>query len=293
MSSTTHASTTAASPLTTTLRTTGTGSIPLAGTAIWLASPASGDGDVTGVTTGPTAIAVSSVSHSGSPQGGGGTGSASVYSGCVDLNLVLQAIMPGIDGWLGTSHSTVTESSVAYRSCTRISDSQPVGWVTGLLGAAAADVVPTAQDLVAQAMARMTIALPDVATSPPRSGVQLVGVPVWFWVNNYRPVSVTAAIPGLSATLIATPTKTVITPGDDTSVTCSGPGVEYDPMVSYKDQKSTCSHVYDQHGPYTAAVTVTWALTWTASDGQAGTLPVVDRIARFPLRIQEAEAVTD
>ena len=238
-------------------------------------------------------IMVSSSSHSGPAKGGGGSGPASSYRDCVDLNLVVQAVLPGIDDWLGSSHSTVTASSVAYRSCTRVSDSQAVGWVTGLLGATAVDVVPTAQDLVAQAMARLTIALPDVATSPPRSGVQLVGVPVWFWVNNYRPIRVTATIPGLSATLTATPTKTVITPGDDTSVTCAGPGVKYDPTLSYKDQESTCSHVYDQHGPYSAAVTVTWALTWTATDGQTGALPAANRVTRFPLRIQEAEAVTD
>jgi hypothetical protein len=39
-------------------------------------------------------------------------------------------------------------------------------------------------------------------------------------------------------------------------------------------------------------VTVVWALAWTATNGQAGTLPPVTRTTALDLDVQQAQAVT-
>jgi hypothetical protein len=215
-----------------------------------------------------------------------------VYRDCVTTHLVVGTFAGLVGDWLG-HHATVPAGGpIGYTSCTRIADAATVGWVTGL-GGLAGPAVPTVDVLVAQARANLVIALPDVATSPPRGGTQLVAVPVWFWVENFEPVGATAAIPGLSATLTATPTTTTVRTGDGTTVTCDGPGVAYDQTRSWRDQHSDCSHPFIDRGPVTVDVTVTWSLAWTASDGQAGTLPAVARTTTFDLTIEEAQAVTD
>jgi len=43
----------------------------------------------------------------------------------------------------------------------------------------------------------------------------------------------------------------------------------------------------------TLSATVTWAVSWVASDGQSGVLPNQSRTTTFDLTIEEAQAVTD
>jgi len=219
--------------------------------------------------------------------------SAPVYENCTDVSLALSTVISGIGDWLGKTPSIATSAPIAYRTCTRISDGTGVGWVTGLPGTPGTAEAPNVAVLVAQAQSSLVLELPDVATSPPRGGTQLVGVPVWFWVQNFNSTAVTAAIPGLAATLTAKPTTTSIKLGDGEKLVCDGPGKRYDPALSYKAQRSPCSHPYDAYGDLSDAVTVTWSLSWTATDGQAGVLPAASRTSTFALTIEEAQAVTD
>ena len=224
----------------------------------------------------------------------GGTGSApAAYQDCVDTVMTLQWLLPGIGGWIGRPiNSPATPAPIAYRSCTRVGTAARVGWVTGIPGVVGL-ALPTVDVLVAEAEAQLVLALPDVATSPPRGGIQLVSVPVWFWVRNFQPTGATAAIPGLSATITATPVRTTVVTGDGATVVCRGPGKAYDPGRSFKDQRSACSHPYLKHGEVTLSATVTWAVSWAASDGQSGVLPNQSRTTTFDLTIEEAQAVTD
>lgn len=213
------------------------------------------------------------------------------YVNCVREDLILSAFMKGFDEWTGNTTDTTTTSAVAWQTCTRVSDNQQVGWVTGL-DMATEEVDPITM-LLEQAQATISIPLPDLGTAPPLGGTQLVGLPIWFWSDTHYPTSVTASIPGLSATLTATPGPLHIDLGDGTSITCPDGGTRYQRAVSHRDQRSTCSRPYDRHGRHRVVATVVWTLDWVATNGQAGSLPPVTRAATVDLDVQQAQAVTD
>lgn len=230
---------------------------------------------------------------------------------CSDRSIALSGIARGLEGWLGNAIDVTTEAPVAWRDCTRIADGADVGWVTGLptvaeappvaAAAPAVPAMPTTDQVLASARSQLQLDLPDIATSPPRGGVQLVGIPVWFWIIDDEPVTTTATIPGLSATLTATPKTThiAISGGtgdaavDNVTIECPGGGTPWEPG-RYDDRASSdCSHPFDWNGTFTIDATVEWDLAWTASNGQAGTLPGVPRTTTFTLTIQQGQAVTD
>lgn len=181
-----------------------------------------------------------------------------------------------------------TDAAVAWRSCVRISTGEVEGWIVGLDSGTG----PTSSDLAGAAVAEVDPPLPTVSTSPPRRGVVLDGVPVWFWMADPGPVSATASIPGLSATLVATPARSRIRVSDGTEVSCPDLGTPYDPGRPTSAQHTDCSHTFDEWGTFRIEATVVWTLAWTASDGQTGTLPSIERTTSFDLPVEEAQAVT-
>jgi len=146
--------------------------------------------------------------------------------------------------------------------------------------------------VAAQAQSGLTLALPEVSTAPPPGGIQLVGVDIWFWVTNSAPTTATATVPGLSASVTAAPAATHLSFADGTTVDCAGGGVAYDPGRPGAGQSTDCRHAFNDRGAQRVDVTVDWALTWTATDGQTGTLPAVPRTTTLNLPIQEGQAVT-
>ena len=112
---------------------------------------------------------------------------------------------------------------------------------------------------------------------------QLVGVRTWLWVDpaDWQPMSATATIVGLSATVTAQPTKVIWTMGDGSMVICNGPGTPYKPTVPDREQSSSCSYTYQHDGTYTVRATIVWTVSWTATNGQGGTLPNVQRSTEF------------
>lgn len=246
------------------------------------------------------------------PKGGATSAknTAPTIRDCSDRSIALSGIADGLGGWLGTAIDVTTEAPVAWRDCTRIADGADVGWITGLPtgagapatpAAPAAPAVPTTDQVLASARSQLQLDLPDIATSPPRGGVQLVGIPVWFWIVDDEPVTTTASIPGLSATLTATPTTTRIAisggtgdaAADNVTIECPGGGTPWEPG-RYDDRASSdCSHPFDWNGTFTIDATVEWDLAWTATNGQAGDLPGVPRTTTFTLAIQQGQAVTD
>jgi hypothetical protein len=256
---------------------------------VWLLTPGTAAADIVTdnqrdtVTVGRAEVrtAVATTGHESDPA----------YTDCVLEDLFLASFVTGFDRWTGTTTDTTTTSSVAWQSCTRVADSQQVGWLVGL-DLTVAEVDPLTL-LLEQARATIAIPLPDLATAPPVGGTQLVGLPIWFWSNTHFPTSVTATIPGLSATLTATPGALRVDLGDGTSLTCADGGTRYDPARSHRDQQTTCARPYDRHGPFRVTATVVWTLTWVATNGAAGTLPPVTRTATVDLDVQQAQAVTD
>ncbi|MCU1499230.1 MAG: putative ATP/GTP-binding protein [Acidimicrobiales bacterium] len=190
----------------------------------------------------------------------------------------------------------------AWRRCTN-----PDGTVEQHLvhehpaGPAAPPTVSPTQLLVAAAEARVEVTPPVIVTSPPRHGPQLVSLPVWFWVANREPLSATETIPGLEASVTAMPThlQIQISGGtgrraeDNVTIDCHGLGTPFDEHRHDVRASSDCSQAFDWNGTFTVTATLTWSLSWTATTGETGTLPTQRRTTNFPLRIWQAQAVTD
>jgi len=154
-------------------------------------------------------------------------------------------------------------------------------------------MIVDAGTLARRAFNELPLLFPRPRTAPPISDAQLVGVRTWLWVDpaDWITQSATASIAGLSATVTAQPAKVIWDMGDGTTVTCNGPGTPYDTNRPDGDQHTDCSHVYEHDGTYTVLATMVWTVSWTATNGQGGTLPDVQRSTQFPLTVEQRQAV--
>lgn len=151
-----------------------------------------------------------------------------------------------------------------------------------------------AERAMAAARRRVDPPRPDLRTSPATD--QLVGVPTWLWLaGGYAPVSATASVGAVSATVTATPAGVSWDTGDGTVLRCDGPGRAWSPGLD--DAASDCRHTYVQRstaagpdGTFTVRATVTYAVAWTATTGQGGDLGTITRTATVAVRVREAQA---
>lgn len=249
-----------------------------------LPAAAESGGGFTGATpTGPGAAVTVGRSE---PGGDGGGSEGSPYSGCVADELALASVIGGIDGWLGTGTDVTTSGSLSWMSCTRLNDGTIDSFLAGI-------PVPVTQLAVTLARAQLAVGVSDVDTAPPEGGLQLVGVPVWFWVADQDTATATATIPGLSATVAATPTSTTLRFPDGSTKTCADGGTPWRRGVGGQAQHSDCTHTFQTKGAQRVEVSVDWQVTWTATNGAAGTLPAITRTTGVDLPLQEGQAVTD
>jgi hypothetical protein len=158
-----------------------------------------------------------------------------------------------------------------------------------------ADPLPGLDDpaqAAAEALAALELPTPAVAVNPPPPAAQLVGVATWLWIANWTVRRATATLDGVSATVTATPTQVTWTSDPDGStVTCRGPGTPYDPSRPPDAQASTCTLLFETAGPRQVTATVTYAVTWTASTGDAGILDALTRAATVGLTVDQAQAL--
>jgi hypothetical protein len=192
--------------------------------------------------------------------------------------------------------SALANDHIYYRSCEN-GDGEVVfrGWTRWT----AAAIQVLAADLAYEASRELPLPHPRPAMSPAIGSDQLVGLSTWLWLEpgSWATLDATASVPGLSATATATPTRVRWDMGDGTVVTCDGPGVAYDPTRDDDAQSTDCKHTY-QHvsagepsGAYAATVAVDWAITWSATNGQGGTLPGTSRGTSFAVPVAERQAV--
>lgn len=204
-----------------------------------------------------------------------------------------------------TASSMVT-GRIYYRECRYVDDGtvasydrfvhQPGSPAPDTPAAAAAPEPPDVEAIARQVYAEVPLVVPEPHTSPPPDVPQLVGFPIWLWVDDlvWRDFSATAAVSGISVTVVARPASLEWDMGDGTVVSCQGPGAAWQ---EGDGDDSDCSHTYqfvsadEPGGRYRASVTVTWSVTWSASTGQAGTLPAASRSADFSLLVTERQAV--
>lgn len=145
---------------------------------------------------------------------------------------------------------------------------------------------------------QLPVPTPAVRTAPPRRAAGLVGLPHWFWVTNWRPVSGRASARDVWVEVTARPQSMAIDPGPGHRVVrCAGPGTAYDRSRSAASQRTDCSYTFSRSsalepgGAYRVRVSVTWGGTWRGSDGSGGALPPVTRSTTFRLRVAEAQGL--
>ncbi|MEO6987601.1 MAG: hypothetical protein ABI239_03045, partial [Aquihabitans sp.] len=235
--------------------------------------------------------------------GSGGSSGPSPYTDCDRhgtwlLNWMSVNGSSIFGGGLADSHSAEEIAAAeSWTQCGLVADpANTAQWLNN-------PTVPAAEILVTFAEEQLELELPTVATSPVRGGLQLVGVPVWFWVDNFDATSTTAEVPGLAATLTATPVRTrfqITGPGKggpggtSETVVCDGAGTKWEPGAgSDAWAGSDCSYAFDWAGTFTVEAIVDWELTWSATNGQTGTLPAVSRTSTFTINIEQAQAVLD
>jgi hypothetical protein len=156
---------------------------------------------------------------------------------------------------------------------------------------------PSVDVIARQVYEEVPLVVPAPHTSPPPDAEQLVGFPVWLWVDDtvWRTFDASASVAGVTVTVVAQPKEVHWDMGDGTALTCDR-GTAWLPTSS-ADARTDCSHVYQfvsAHQPsglYTATVTMVWSVSWSASTGESGTLPDATRSTTFELDVTERQAV--
>lgn len=156
----------------------------------------------------------------------------------------------------------------------------------------------TPEELALQAVQQVQRQLPAprVGVNPP--GPQVVRVPTWLWVepDSWVPVAATASVPGVSATVTATPQRVAWAMGDGQTVRCDGPGQPFTPAQA--GQQPVCGHTYQQSsarqpgGAYPATATVTYDVAWAAVGAPGGgPLPPITNTTELALQVTEVQAL--
>jgi hypothetical protein len=131
------------------------------------------------------------------------------------------------------------------------------------------------------------------ATEPvwsPLMPTQYVSYPTYVWLDkaNTADVTLEVRIPSTSATMTARATKVVFNPGIAAdAVTCAG----------IPSKREDCSYTYrrtskdEENMRYQASVSVTWAISWTATSGESGTLASYTATTDLPIAVAKIQIV--
>jgi len=253
------------------------------------AHPAYADDLPYGGSTSPSGDPVVYVRDVGADPVGSVSGSGSVACGLYDITLI------HVGQNIYSAGATPAENPVEGERYGLICYSVPDGAIAlaqWIIYEPGVNII-TPATLANQALKELPLVYPRPRTAPPRTATQVVGIRTWMWVESedWHPISATAAIPGLSATVTASPTQTIWDMGDGTTVTCDGPGTPYDPSIPDAAQQSECSHTFQHDGTYPVRVSIVWSVTWTASTGAGGNLGLFQRSTQFDVNVEQRQAV--
>ncbi len=137
--------------------------------------------------------------------------------------------------------------------------------------------LPDPQVLAREAITTMNLRAVTIGIVPEDTpgSVGLLGYPAWMWVdspaeNTMGPITRSASAGGYTVTATGRVDQVVWDMGDGSSVTCTGPGTEYED--SYLDSDSPdCGYRYQQSGHYDVSATSSWVIDWSGM-GQTGTV---------------------
>lgn len=145
--------------------------------------------------------------------------------------------------------------------------------------------------------ARRRLELPDPAPRVNPPDAQLVGLPMWMWLDQpWERVWASAAIGDVWASVAAWP-ETALWEFEDGSRIWCDQGFAYDLWKRPWDQSSTCTHTFTHSSMWSSGgvewvrVTVTWGAEWTSSELGGEPLGTVTRSVEFPVRVVEAQAL--
>lgn len=153
---------------------------------------------------------------------------------------------------------------------------------------------PTVSATALALHARDSFRLPRPALGTAPSGAALVNLSIYLFVDKgqWVPSTATAAVPGTSVTVIATPRYVTWRMGDGGVVTCRGPGEPYRrgapaPDCGYRYRTSTGS------AAHTVTAAVTYEIAWTCTgvcDVSGGSLDPLNPEASTRLAVKQARA---
>jgi hypothetical protein len=165
-------------------------------------------------------------------------------------------------------------------------------------GSPAAGPAVDPEVLAEQASAQLNPNPPSIELSPKTDVNQIVRLPTWMWVTNWEPDSATASVPGVSATVTATPASVTWDMGNGDQVVCAGPGTPFDFSRPEEEQSTDCSYTYRRSSTsqpgrvYQVSATMSYDVSWSASGAPGGgALPAVSSTTTFPVRVLEIHAV--
>lgn len=152
----------------------------------------------------------------------------------------------------------------------------------------------TGKELAADAYSQATARAPSprLASAPPTDQL-IVNLETWFGVTPIAPVSATASIPGLSATVTLRPESIRVDTGSGTVLRCGLWG-------SSTSKQSGCAWTPDVPSipkftgggyAFVGTVTLVWRVSWTATDGTGGTLDPIETSAPLRLAVREIQTV--
>lgn len=187
-------------------------------------------------------------------------------------------------------HRTLALGTPLWRACYLRSNDRlvegPALWFTGT------------NPLDRLQLARLTVDLPELETSPPNA--TLPNLATYLWADNETDQAVTVSLGGDSITvrsallntrfrIVPSTDPTLASPDDDRVIDCPGPPAAFDATLPASDQPSRCSHRFAGPARTVAIETTTrWRLWWEHSDGTSGELDPLERTQTSTLRVGRA-----
>jgi len=145
--------------------------------------------------------------------------------------------------------------------------------------------------------ARRRLELPDPSPQVNPPAEQLVGLPMWMWLDeSWESVSATASIGSVWAEVTAWPETSVWEFQDGAKVRC-GRGSVYDMRRRPDEQTSSCTKTFSRSSLWSTGgvewvrVTVIWGVSWSSSESSGDSLGTLERSVEFAVQVREAQAL--
>ncbi|NLA36051.1 MAG: hypothetical protein GX868_10245 [Actinobacteria bacterium] len=147
-------------------------------------------------------------------------------------------------------------------------------------------------------LARLTVDLPELETSPPNA--TLPNIATFLWADNETDQAITVSMGGDSITvrssllsirfrIVPSADPALASVDDGRVIDCPGPAVAFNAAVPAAAQTSRCQHRFAGPARTLAIETTTlWRLWWQQSDGSTGELDPLERTQVASLRIGRA-----